>query len=85
MATILWRYAKYKSIDVSVGESTNILSYEDAFDISSWAVGAMQWACGSGTVQGIAKNNTMYLAPQGEALRSQSAVMICRFCTESVK
>lgn len=85
MATILWRYAKYKSIDVSVGESTNILSYEDAFDISSWAVGAMQWACGSGTVQGIAKNNTMYLAPQGEALRSQSAVMISRFCTESVK
>ena len=29
MAAILYRYAQYKGYDVSVGESTNILSYED--------------------------------------------------------
>ncbi|MBQ7981943.1 MAG: S-layer homology domain-containing protein, partial [Clostridia bacterium] len=36
-ATILWRYAKYKGYDVSGGEDTNILSYEDAFSISEYA------------------------------------------------
>jgi hypothetical protein len=85
MATILWRYAKYKDIDVSVGENTNILSYADAFDIAEYAIPAMQWACGSGTIQGIAKNNTVYLEPQGDAVRSQSAAMIYRFCTEIMK
>ena len=85
MATILWRYCKYKGIDVSIGENTNILSYADAFDIAEYAMPAMQWACGSGTIQGIAKNNTMYLDPQGDAVRSQSATMIYRFCTEIMK
>ena len=85
MATILWRYAKYKGIDVSVGENTNILSYADAFDIAEYAIPAMQWACGSGVIQGIAQNNTVYLEPQGDAVRSQSAAMIYRFCTEITK
>lgn len=85
MAAILWRYARYKGIDVSVGENTNILSYADAFDIAEYAIPAMQWACGSGTMQGFAKNNTVYLAPKGDAVRSQSAMMIYRFCTEIMK
>ena len=33
LATILWRYAKIMGVDVSVGENTNILSYNDAADI----------------------------------------------------
>ena len=85
MATILWRYAKYKDIDVSVGENTNILSYADAFDIAEYAIPAMQWACGAGVIQGIEQNNTMHLAPQGNAVRSQSAAVIYRFCTEIMK
>lgn len=47
MAVILWRYAKNIGVDVSVGEETNILSYNDAFDICDWAMAAMQWACGA--------------------------------------
>ena len=85
MATILWRYAKYKDIDVSVGENTNILSYADAFDIAEYAMPAMQWACGAGVIQGIEQNNTMHLAPRGNAVRSQSAAMIYRFCAEIMK
>ena len=81
MAAILWRYAKYKGYDVSAGKDTNLLSYEDALNVSSWAMDAMQWACGSGLIQGIARNNTMYLEPRGNAVRSQSATMIYRFCT----
>ena len=85
IATVLHHYCTYKEIDVSVGENTNVLSYADAFDISAWAMEAMQWACGSGAMEGIAKNDTMYLEPRGEAARSRSAVMIYRFCTEIMK
>ena len=85
IVTVLHHYCAYQGIDVSVGEHTNILSYEDAFDVSGWAVEAMQWACGSGTIEGIAKNDIMYLEPRGDAARSQSAAMIYRFCTEIMK
>ena len=44
IAAIMFRYAKYKGYDVSVGESTNILSYTDAESISEYAIFAMQWA-----------------------------------------
>ena len=43
LAAILYRYAKYKGVDVSVGEDTNILSYADAAEISDYAFPAMQW------------------------------------------
>ena len=85
MATMLWRYAKYKNIDVSVGENTNILSYADAFDIAAYAIPAMQWACGSGVIQGIEQNNTMKLAPRSSVVRSRSAAMIYHFCAEVMK
>ena len=80
MVTIMFRYAQYKGYDVSVGESTNILSYDDAFDVAEWAIPAMQWACGSGMIQGIADGNAMNLAPQGNATRAQSAAILQRFC-----
>ena len=54
LATIFWRYAKWKDYDVSVGEDTNILSFNDAFDTSDWAMAAMQWAIGSGALEGDA-------------------------------
>lgn len=85
MATVLWRYCKYKNYDVTVGEETNILSYEDAFEIAEYAIPAMQWACGAGLINGIERNNSLYLDPQGHAVRSQSAVMIYRFCTAVMK
>ncbi len=40
LATIIWRYAKDKGYDLSVGENTNILSYGDAFDVAEWAIPA---------------------------------------------
>jgi len=81
LAAILWRYAKYKGYDVSVGEDTNILSYDDAFTgISEWAYSALQWAVGAGVMNGIGRN----LVGKGTATRAQAACMIQRFC-ESVK
>ena len=84
MVTILWRYAQYKGIDVSVGENTNILSYNDAFDVAEYAIPAMQWACGSGMVQGMndPDGEGMILAPESKGTRAQIATMMMRFCTE---
>ena len=85
LAVMLYRYAQYKNIDVSVGEDTNILSYEDAFNVNTWAMAAMQWACGAGVMNGAEVNGTMYLQPQNDATRAVVATMIARFCTEVAK
>ena len=75
LAAILYRYAKYKGVDVSVGEDTNILSYADAAEISDYAFPAMQWACGAGVMQGSNSN----LLPRGRATRAQIAAMLHRY------
>jgi hypothetical protein len=81
LAAMLWRYAKYKKYDVSVGEDTNILSYEDAMEISEYAIPAIQWACGAGVMNGSGNS----LLPHKTATRAQTAVMIMRFCLNTVK
>ena len=75
LATILYNYAKFKGYDVSVGEDTNILSYNDAFDISEYAIPAMQWACGAGIIQGDGEK----LMPKDGATRAQAAAILIRF------
>lgn len=74
-ATILYRYARYKGYDVSIGEETNILSYNDAFDVSDYAYPALQWACGAGIMEG----NNGNLMPLGHTTRAQAATMLMRF------
>ncbi len=76
LVTMLWRYAKYKGYDVSVGENTNILSYDDALDISKWAMPAMQWACGADIINGRTQST---IAPQGLANRAETAAIFMRF------
>ena len=84
-AAFLYRYAQHKGYDVSVGEDTNILSYEDAFTVSEYAYPALQWACGEGIIGGMnSANGGMILDPQGSATRAQAATMLMRFC-ENVK
>ena len=75
-ATMLWRYASGKGYDVSIGEDTNILSYDDFADLSEYAIPAMQWACGAGVITGVTDAT---LVPQGEATRAQCAAMLMRF------
>lgn len=79
--TMLFRYAQYKGVDVSVGENTNILSYDDAFQISEWAMPAMQWGCGSGMIQG----NGGKVNPAGTASRAEIATMLMRFVENVMK
>ena len=78
LAVMLHRYAQHEGRDVSIGEDTNILSYADAFDVSEYAVSALQWACGAGIISGTGDGST--LTPQGEATRAQAATVLMRFC-----
>ncbi len=76
VAAMLWRYAQYIGKDVSVGESTNILSYADAEETSEYAIPAIQWACGSGVMSGYTDNT---LRPQNNATRAEAAALTERF------
>ena len=79
LATMLYRYARYKGMDVSIGENTNILSYGDAFDISEYAIPAMQWAVGAGIVNGYTERGEQILAPYRASSRAVVATMLMRY------
>lgn len=51
-AAFLYRYAQYKKMDVSVGEDTNILSFDDIDTASEYAIPALCWACGADILRG---------------------------------
>lgn len=80
-AAILYRYAQYKKYDVSVGEDTNILSYNDAQSISAYAIPAIQWACGAGVMNG----SNGRLTPKLGATRAQAAQLLMNFCENAAK
>lgn len=77
LAVMLWRYAKFAGMDVSVGGDTNILSYKDFSEAGGWAVEGLQWAAGAGIVNGKPDG---LLDPLGQAMRSEAAAMLRRFC-----
>ena len=75
-AAIIYRYAKAKEFDVSVGENTNILSYDDAFDIPEYAVEAFQYVVGAGIITGRTEST---LAGAASLTRAEAATIISRF------
>jgi len=76
IAVIMHRYALYKGYDVSVDENTNILSYEDFDSVSEYAIASMQWACGSGLLNGKTEST---LNPLDNATRVEIAAILHRF------
>jgi len=74
MAAMLYRYAGFKGLDVSVDGDLN--AYADAEDVSDYAKDAMAWAVSNGFIQGM---NETTLAPQGTATRAQVATILMRF------
>lgn len=75
IATMVYRYAQYKKADMSVGENTNILSYEDFDEISEYAIPAIQWVCGRGIMQGETAST---INPKSIATRAQTAAIFMR-------
>ena len=79
-AAIMYRYAKNKGYDVSVGENTNILSYSDYDAISEYAIEAMQYTLGSGLIKGRTETT---LNPKDNTTRAEMATILYRFFTEN--
>ena len=77
--TILYRYAQFMGYDVSVGEDTNILSFEDVGEVGEYAIPAMQWAVGSGV---LAAEKT--LTPRAAAPRYNVAEFLANFCQKVI-
>ena len=72
----MYLYSEFKGYDVSVGEETNILSYDDAFDISEYAIPAMQYVVGLGVINGKSPST---LNPKDNATRAEITVILHRF------
>ena len=75
--TILYRYAKYKGLDVSA--SDDLSKFSDMDDISDWALDAMKWAVAVGIVEGRPGNRT---APGDTATRTEIAMIFKRYIDE---
>lgn len=75
MATILYRYSRYKGYDTTV--SGSLSGFPDAAKTSSYAADAMRWAVGTGLIAGMDDGT---LAPQGSATRAQAATIFMRYC-----
>lgn len=75
LVTLLYRYTKNSGKDVSVGEDTNILSYEDVASVKEYAIEAFQWACGTGVIGGSNGN----LLPRDNTTRAHLATIVMRY------
>lgn len=74
LATILYRYAKYKNMDISA--RGDLSRFKDNTSISSYAGTAVSWAVGSKIINGMTPAT---LEPLGTATRAQTTVMLKNF------
>ncbi len=76
MVTILFRYAKYKGVDVSSGETGSIADFKDGDSVSDYALSTVKWAVAEGIIGGY----DGYLTPTGDAKRCEVAAILHRYC-----
>lgn len=76
IAAFLYRYAEFAGYDTA--KSASLSQYQDANQVSSWAQEAMEWAVGSGIINGVSATE---LKPGNNATREQIAVMVWRLVT----
>ncbi|OKZ56305.1 MAG: hypothetical protein BHV99_06830 [Clostridium sp. 26_21] len=76
LAVILNQYCKYKGKYKSV--KADYSKFADSNKISSFAKWGMNWAVGTGIINGSNKK----LNPQGNATRAEMAAMIYNYCTK---
>lgn len=71
LATMLFRYVQYK--DADNGSRSDLVGFEDAGKISSYAKEAFQWAVENEIVNGVTATR---LKPYGQATRAQAAQLL---------
>ena len=74
IAAIMFRYAQYEGMEAVTTEEN--LHFDDANEISEYAVSAMNWAAGTGIMKG--KTNTT-INPKDNATRAEIATVLQRF------
>ena len=77
LATILYRYAQKKGMLADI--TGDISTFPDGSSVSSWAETGLSWALGHGLINGVAKNGTTFLNPEGNATRAQVSAILVRF------
>ena len=82
LVTILYRYAGEKDFDTTIHLLPSILIYQDAGDISNWALQPMQWAVSNEIIGGTGDGS---LSPGDKATRAQIASIFHRFCENIVE
>ena len=80
MVVMLYGYAKMKGYELVEGE--DLSGYEDAGEISSWALPAMQWAKAAGLVSG---RSATKMAPLGTTTRAEAATIMRNFLENVAK
>ena len=76
LAAILYRYEQFKNrVDQDLLD-TDLLNFDDAGLVSSWAVDAMKWAVGGQLIQG---RTAVTLSPAGSATRAEVATILMRY------
>ena len=73
-AAILYRYAACLGRDTSA--AADLSGYQDADQVSDWALPALQWANEEGLIHGYSATK---LAPKGNATRAEAATILMRF------
>ena len=82
LVTFLFRYAKNYAGDViSNYDSTNILGYSDALQISKGMTQAFQWGIGAGIINGTSDTT---LSPKAYTTRAQVAAILSRYCNRFI-
>ncbi|MBO5468855.1 MAG: Ig-like domain-containing protein [Lachnospiraceae bacterium] len=80
LAKMLCQYAKLAGYDTS--GTVDISTYEDASMVPGYAVKYMRWAVANEIISGSKKQNKMYLNPNSNATRAETAAMIQRLLTK---
>lgn len=75
MATIIYRYAKFKGYNTAIGEATDIFSYDDYGMISEYAIEAIKYAVGSRIMTGRTEST---FDPIDKTMRSEMATVFMR-------
>ena len=76
LAAMLHRWAEHKALDTSPAGSLS--AFTDGGKVSSWAKPALEWAVGSGLMEGRSASE---LAPGGSSTRAELAELMLRWYT----
>ena len=79
LAAVFYRYAKFKGYDTSDAADLNV--YEDADEISEYAIDAFAWSVAKELIRGV---DATTISSKTTSTRAQVATILMRFC-ENIK